>query len=374
VALAVTWELLRDLAGFRSDDGCALSLYLGLDPSASPTPQAIDTRLNSLLSEVEKTFLGDGADGRRKRAIRADLQRVRDWWKVDFDRDGARGVAVFVSATDRLWRVLPLADPVPDRVEVDRELSLVPLIPFVETHEGALVAFVNRERGQLFRVRAGRLEEIVDETEEVPGQHDQGGWSQARYQRHIEKLVAEHLRAVGGEIDKHVRRLRGPRLVLVAPDELRGEIESALSTDAAEAIVGWAQAEAHATPGELLEVVRPVLDHALARREQEMVVRWREELGKNARAAAGWHNVLEAASDARVEQLLVERGADRTAYRCPECRRASTEGGSCPLDAADLEERRALDLAVHHTLAQGGTVVCVGGGLGGERVGALLRF
>jgi peptide chain release factor subunit 1 len=375
MAVPVTWEMLRDLAGFRSQSGCALSLYLGLDPSESPTPQAIDTRLNSLLSEVEKEHLGNGAEGRRKREIRADLERIRDWWNTDFDRDGARGLAVFASATDDLWRVVPLPGPVRDRVEVDRDLSLVPLVPLVGRQEGALVAVMNRERGQVFRFRAGRLEEILDGSDEVPGQHDQGGWSQARYRRHIEKLVIEHLKTVGGEIDKRVRRARGPQLVIVAPEELRGEIEAALSNDTKEVVVGWAQADAYATPAELLEVVRPVFDHALALREQEALERWREEIGKNARAAAGWHDTLAAVSDARVEQLLAAEGADRAAYRCPECDRAVAEAGSCPLDGATLEERDGLDLAVHHTLAQGGTVVTVGGDLlGGEGIGALLRF
>ena len=37
---------------------------------------------------------------------------------------------------------------------------------------------------------------IGDRTEARPGKHDQGGWSQARYQRHIEHLVYDHLRHV----------------------------------------------------------------------------------------------------------------------------------------------------------------------------------
>jgi hypothetical protein len=51
------------------------------------------------------------------------------------------------------------------------------------------------------------------------------------------------------------------------------------------------------------------------------------------------------------------------------------EGGTCPLDGTSLEERDAADLAIHQTLAHGGTVLTVGGDvLGGQGVGALLRF
>jgi peptide subunit release factor 1 (eRF1) len=122
-------------------------------------------------------------------------------------------------------------------------------------------------------------------------------------------------------------------------------------------------------------VVRPVLDRVLARREEEALERWREEMGRNARATAGWRDTLAAASDARVDQLLLAEGADRLAYRCPRCGRAVADPGGCPLDGTTLEPHDGLDLAVHHTLAHGGTVTTIGGDLlGGERIGALLRF
>ena len=80
-------------------------------------------------------------------------------------------------------------------------------------------------------------------------------------------------------------------------------------------------------------------------------------------------------SDARVDQLLVGDGASRDAFRCPKCGRGVAEPGACPLDGTELEAHDGLDLAVQHTLANGGIVVTAGGDpLGGERIGALLRF
>src|SRR5205823_14240607 len=175
-----------------------------------------------------------------------------------------------------------------------------------------------------------------------------------RFQRHIEKLVAEHLKTVGGEVDRRVRATPGPQLVIVAPEELRAEIEGALSVQARESIVGWASAEAHATPLELLDAVRPHLDRARAARIAAALERWREERGKNGRASSGWQETLPAASDGRVELLLLGGGADRKAFRCPECGRAEPAGGNCPLDGAELESGAGTDLAVQQTLAHGG--------------------
>jgi hypothetical protein len=36
----ITWEQLRELAAFRAESGCAISLYVNLEPSDTPTPAA----------------------------------------------------------------------------------------------------------------------------------------------------------------------------------------------------------------------------------------------------------------------------------------------------------------------------------------------
>jgi peptide subunit release factor 1 (eRF1) len=107
----------------------------------------------------------------------------------------------------------------------------------------------------------------------------------------------------------------------------------------------------------VLEAARPVLDEWWAGREDELLARWREEAGKNGRAASGWESTLEAASDGRVDLLLVQDGVDRPAYQCPQCGRAQMTDGSCPLDGTTMEAKEGgLDLALHQTLAHGGTV------------------
>jgi peptide chain release factor subunit 1 len=121
---------------------------------------------------------------------------------------------------------------------VGRKLYLAPLVPLVGRGEGALVVFVGRERGQFYRLHAGRLEEIADHTEDQPGKHDQGGWSQPRYQRHIEKLVQEHLREVADELDRVIRRLHHPQVVVLSTEETRAEFDDLLSKEAQAAIVG----------------------------------------------------------------------------------------------------------------------------------------
>src|SRR6188472_904637 len=240
MARTITWDELRDLARFEAEKGCAISLYLDLDPRVTPTPAGAATRLHSLLDEAAK---GDGANRRelthdQRAGLKADFARIRDFYAGEFSRDGARGLAIFSSGPDNIWRTLPLTEAVPDEVKVNRRLYLAPLVPLVGRGEGALVVVVGREQGRFYRLRGGRLEDFADHTEAAPGRHDQGGWSQSRYQRHIETLVQEHLRDVAEALDRLVRRLGTVQVVVIASEESRAEFEEMLSHEVRAAISG----------------------------------------------------------------------------------------------------------------------------------------
>jgi peptide chain release factor subunit 1 len=380
MARTITWDELRTLAGFEAEKGCAISLYLDLDPSVSPTPGDAVTRLHSLLDEAAKA---NGANRRelthdQRVALKSDFERIRSFYENEFERDGAHGLAIFSSGLDNIWRTLPLTEAVQDQVKVSSTLYLAPLVPLVGRGEGALVVVVGRERGHFYRLRGGRLEDLADHTEEQPGRHDQGGWSQARYQRHIETKVREHLHEVAQALDRLVRRLRNVHVVVISSEETRAEFDDVLTHEAKAAVIGWTAAEAHATPAELLQLAVPVLDRYRAERETDVVARWEEEAGRNGRATAGWEQTLEAASDARIDLLLFQDGVDHDAFRCPRCGRVAVGGGACPLDGTSMEASSdGLDLAVHQTLLHGGRVWAVRDrqDLGPvEGIGALLRY
>jgi peptide subunit release factor 1 (eRF1) len=380
MASGVSWDGLRELASFRAENGCAISLYLNLDPSASPTAAATQARVHSLLDEAGRRAGANRADltHEQRSALRADLDRLRRFLESEFDRDGARGLVVFAASLDNLWRPLALTAPVPDEVKVGGELYLTPLVPLVGQGEGALVAMVGRERGEVYVLRGGRLEELTSLTEDQPRRHDQGGWSQANYQRHADSLVHAHLRAVAQELDVRIRRRSEPRLVIVCSEETRAELSSLLANEVRAALAGWASADARATPSELLEVAAPLLESFEERRQEVAVERWREESGRSGRATAGWGDTLEAASDGRVEVLLYSQGANHPAWRCAACGRVQLEDGKCPLDGTTLDRRdEGLDLAIHQTLARGGTARVVDARQDLEPVGgigALLRY
>jgi peptide chain release factor subunit 1 len=380
MADTVSWELLRELAEYRATRGCALSIYVKLDPSEVPTEREIVSRVTSVLDDAHRKSesMRPELEHDERMALEEDIERVRSWFDVELDRKGVHGAAAFAAGMDGLFRPLLVSEPVADAARVGRSFALTPLIPLVDRADGAIVVAVGRERGSLYRVLSGRLLELADLTEEQLSRHEQGGWSQANFQRHVDEHAKEHLKDVAEELARRVRELHASDVVVVGADETRAQFIELLPADARTAVVGGAHAESHAGPTELYDVTAPLLREARLLRERECLARWREAKATEGRATAGWDETLEAASDARVDLLLLRAGVTRETYQCPSCGRASARGGACPLDGRAMEPTPdGADLAVHHTLNHGGSVLQVEEShdldpVGG--IGALLRF
>src|SRR5215472_6504141 len=101
MAATVSWDALRDLAGFRAGEGFAVSFYLNLDPHIARTPGDAQTRVHSLLDEARRAELDHSELTHDQRAaLRSDLDRIRRFVESEFERDGARGLAVFSASLD----------------------------------------------------------------------------------------------------------------------------------------------------------------------------------------------------------------------------------------------------------------------------------
>lgn len=352
----IGWPLVRALAGFRAQEGIAISLFLDLDPSDTPVRRTAEARLSSLRDRLHQEADDLRLPHAQKVAVRADLERIDAWWQTGFAHDGARGFALFISSLDDLWRELPLQAVVPDDAGLGARLLLFPLVePVANDHEGALVAVVSKEQSRILQLRAGRLEEVDARSEErVAELH--GGWARPEYEHHLEMIVHRHLKTAADAIDRSVRAAKAHELALIVPAELRGELEATLSAEAREAIVGWARADDDATPAELLELVRPLLAESRRRRLADDLDRWRAARGRGELATAGWEDTLEACAEARVKLLLLRRHGTCSAWRCPRCERPAANAGVCVLDGARLIPDDGIELAIRTTVTNGGTV------------------
>jgi peptide subunit release factor 1 (eRF1) len=356
--MVATNQRLRELAGLRPEGHKVLSLYLNLDPSEFPTPRDRSVELESLLGTVERELREDSLTHAQREELKKDVERVRRWFEGEFDASGTRGVAVFCATGAGLFDVHQLARPIRSEVVLDDSPFIEPLTAH-PGGDGYCVLLVNRQVARILCGGADGMREVVSMVDDVHGWHDQGGWSQARYQRGIEKETKDHLKHAGDELFKLSKRGMVRRLIIGAPEEMRGEVEQTLHSYLRERIAGWLDIDVRSTPDQVMQQAANVMLEDARARERELLDRLKSELGRNARGAAGVADTLAALNERKVEALLVKEGFRAGGYATAAADFLSTEAGRSP-QGEDLQKRDDIvESAIESALEQSAEVVTV---------------
>ena len=351
-------DALRRLAEVRLDRPVVLSLYLDLDPAQFATPPARATAVRSLLDEAERRLRErDGLAHQDRADLQASLERAGALLQNDLPTEGAQSVAVFASDASGLFEVLALPRPVPSRVAIGRSPLVGPLAR-LERRERWCVALVSRRDARIFRGSPESLREVEQVHDVVFGQHDQGGWSQSRYQRGIEKEKDDHLRHTAEVLMKHFKRRPFQRLILGGPREVVADFESKLHGYLSERLGGRIEVDVDtATPEQVLAKTQPLFEEIEEQREAAAL----DRLGEGGRAAFDLQEVLRALNERRVECLLVDERFAAPGTTCPECGWLGPDGErTCPVDGTELEPLDDLtDAAIELTLQQSAEILAV---------------
>jgi peptide chain release factor subunit 1 len=360
----VTEETLRRLARTRVEGARVLSVYLNLDPERFATARARSSEVTSLIDDARRQ-VDSGERGHDERVqLRADVERAAGFLRGGGFADGAHGLAIFSCASIELFETLALPHPVENAVVIDDAPFIAPLAEIGPPGRWC-VALVNRRLTRVLRGSAQNLNEVVSFGDPVHGQHSQGGWSQARYQRSVQHDVDEHLRRTAQVLLIQHRRRPFQGLLLAAPQELRTRLATVLHPYVRELLAGYLELDVENTSlDEARAAVAEAVAESEAARKQRQLERLHAALGSGDRASAGPDDVFRSLHERRVEALLYRLGV-------------KLRDGSCPLDGTRLQKRDdLLEAAVEEALSQAADVVPVDGpelGPVGD-IAALLRF
>jgi peptide chain release factor subunit 1 len=365
-------DTLRRLAELRPDDGKVVSLYLNLDPSQFASGQARSTAINSLLDQAERKARDEDP------AVRKDVQALRDHFK-QFDFAGAHGVAVFICGSEDLLETIKLPRSVPNSVVIDESPYVEPLVE-IEAGARYAVVLVNRQTARIFRGSRHRLDQVAVVDDEVHGRHDQGGWSQTRYQRGIDKEAQDHLKHAAEEIRRRYERRPFDALFVAAPEAVYKDFCETLHPYLRERLAGRVEIDVeNTTADDVQAAAEPVIGAYERRLEKDTLDRLVAAEGSGGRAVTGLEDTLVALNEQRVEALLLQENFDAAGVCCPQCGWLGAPGtGKCPADGSQTTKRQDItDLAVRRALTQSAAVVVVRDDERLEPLGsiaALLRF
>jgi peptide subunit release factor 1 (eRF1) len=360
-------DTLRRLAELRPDDGKVVSIYLNLDPTEFASGAARATAINSLMDEASR------AAREEEPAVREDVERVRDAFK-NLDFQGAHGVAVFASGTEDLLELIKLPRTVENAVVIDESPYVEPLVE-VQTEARYGVVLVNRQTARIFRGSRDRLDEIARVDDEVHRRHDQGGWSQARYQRSVDKEATDHLKNAADELLRRHKRRPFEALFVGAPEAVFNEFCERLHPYLKDRVAGRIDVDVeHTSADEVQSAAAPTIESHEHKLEKEALDRLH-----GGRGATGLEDTLAALNEQRVEVLLLQDNFDAAGVCCPQCGWLGPSNvDACPADGTETVGREDItDLAVRRAITQSAQVVRISDDERLEEMGsiaAVLRF
>jgi peptide chain release factor subunit 1 len=311
-AETITRGRLRRLADVRPERGRVLSVFLNLDPAEFATPAARSTAITSVVTEAaHRVEDADGLAHDEREALKADVERVRQALGAsDIASNGTRAVAVYACKLAGLLEVVALRRPVESGAVVQRAPYVEPLVAEIDDERWS-VLLVNRRNARFFVGPAHDLEETDRIHDDVHSQHDQGGWSQANYQRSVEKEKIDHLVRVADVAFAAYKRRGFERLLVGAPEELVRELEQKLHPYLRERIAGRLHVDVdNSSLDDVRTAARQAIEDWARRCERQELDRLMEGVGRGDRGVAGLQKVQAALDEARVEVLLVAEGFD----------------------------------------------------------------
>src|SRR4051812_31052678 len=286
-------DTLRRLAEFRPDDGKVVSIYLNLDPTEFASGPARSTAINSVLDQAARAAREEDP------SVREDVERVRDVFR-GFDFQGTHGVAVFACGSQDLLDVIKLPRAVENGVVVDDAPYIEPLI---EMHTAVRygVVLVNRQTARIFRASRHRLAEVARVDDEVHRRHDQGGWSQARYQRSVDKEATDHLKNAVDELLRRFNRRKFDALFVAAPEGVWADFEDRLHPYLKERLAGRFDIDVEHTTAEAVQAAAEgVIADYERKLEAEALDRLVAARNSGGRGVSGLEETLDALNQQRV--------------------------------------------------------------------------
>ena len=355
----ITRDRLRRLAEADVGDAKVLSLFLNLDPREFATPPARSTEVRSLLDRAGRLVRdAENLTHGQRESLKGDLERVASELGNGAGTKGAHGLAIFSCSAAGLFEMLRLSEPVDHEPVISDAPYLAPLSSIGEPERWCVV-LVNRRSARLFSGSREALEEIALVDDGTRNRHDQGGWSQANYQRSVDKDVQDHLKHVAEVVFLQMKSKLPQGVIVGGPQETLADFEGTLHPYLRERLAG--RIDIDVDDSSLEDVRRTAaqrIEAAAQERENRALSRLAELFGTNGRAASGLADVLTAVHEQRVEVLLVDRGYTAPGVSCPQCGFLGPEGFTeCPADGTPVESREnVVEAAIERAITQSADV------------------
>ncbi len=324
---------LKYLTNLRSEKHLLVSLYLPLEKGELGEAK-LPIRLKNLISEALEAK--EDWTPEQIHSVEEDLSRIERL--VAEERVlGSKSVVAFASSPLGLWEVFRPPVGVEKSLAIDHAPRVAPLIALAGQLERYCTVLIDKSRARIFFLDLGGAEERYDIYGAVPGRHDQGGWAQARYQRHHDDRVMHHLKHTADELLRLHHEEGFQRLLVAGREELASQFTDYLHPYLKKCLVATLPLEMTASPKEVQEQTLAVVEDLNKREEASLIQKLRGEALSGNLGVIGLEDTLHAWQAGQVLTLLINEDFHAPGRQCPRCGSLTVLEGPCPYCGQTLE-------------------------------------
>jgi len=375
----ITRDDIRELANFRSPEGCAITFYYQpstpLNKSHREEAILVKDLIRNALREAEK----HGQNG----STRSDLEKINSM--VDPLHGGSgKAKAIFACGKQGFWREFDIpAQLLTPKVAVSQRFHLRPLAAVLDGELRACILLADRTMARVFELVNDEIKEKEDFINELTRRGKSAGYAgydAGHAERKVTNEALQHFKLVADRIEQYFERGGCDRLLVGCRDDVWSEIEPQLQSLARQRLVGRFRVDPKvATPEQVKNMAREKLAEYRAGMKQELVREVVGEAHRNGRGAIGLRRVLRSLETGEVLTLLLGSHFHAPGVKCYHCGHmdlhVSPICAVCGKENTELEDLG--DAIVGHAIRTGVELVYIPDDEEFDRIGriaALLRF
>ena len=293
------------------------------------------------------------------RSLQQDREKIEnylaDQMHGTIDRQ-YRGLAFFASGGSGFFEIFRSHVEFDDQLVVHSEPHLRQLAALVDAYETMLLVMVDSGKARVYELRLAGVDERVNIIDEIPNYHKVGGWSQRRFQRHVEEHRDLHHKEVARVVERMVDEQRLKNIVIAGQNDVIAEFSRFLPKRVLDKVFVTIHLD-------ILEpenvVIRKVIEH-LQRHDRAKESQGVQDAVKQAaiggKGAVGLLATLRAVNERGVRILYISRNFKPKGIRCTSCRQLSGLASRCPYCSQSVEEIDLAEEMANDVIEAGGRV------------------
>src|SRR6266508_3585372 len=262
-----------------------VSLYL----NAQPDSRGKDHYAPFLRKELHGRVRDFEPRSEERESFERDVERIETWLAEEV-RPSANGIAIFACSAADFFEALQLDAPIEKhRLTIGDRPHLYPLARIVDRYPRHAVVLADTNHARIYVFGRGRTIDREELASEKVSRTEVGGWSQLRYQRHVEDHYLHHAKEVVEALRRIVAEDRAEYVFLAGDDVivplLRGELPKGLERK----VAGVLRLEIRTPEDEVRAAAAEALAELVAGSERKQVEKLRGEWLADGLAVGGVH-------------------------------------------------------------------------------------